>query len=67
MRTLLAKVNFFDHTKLILYDDGKAMAFVDQSKDIRTLPLLSFVDEGEPSVMRRIAYVRDVLRTLCHD
>jgi len=59
------QVNFFDHTKLVLYSEGKMMSFVDQSKEIRSRPLADFVDEGEPTVMKRINYVRDVLRSLC--
>ncbi|KAI9008589.1 kinase-like domain-containing protein [Hyaloraphidium curvatum] len=59
------QVNFFDHTKLVIYLEGKVISFVDQSRDMRTRTLAEFVEEGEPSVMKRIHYVRDVLRTLC--
>lgn len=61
MLTSCAKLNLFDHTKLILSHYGQVVTYIDKVRDMRTDGTAKLLRTGGREVCDRLCYLRDVL------
>jgi hypothetical protein len=55
------QLNLFDHTKLILENDGKQVTFISKSRNMITKPLLHWMITENKEVIERLRYFKDII------
>ncbi|TPX68540.1 hypothetical protein SpCBS45565_g02977 [Spizellomyces sp. 'palustris'] len=57
----IVQLNLFDHSKVILSNDGRVVTYIDQNREFTTKSLSSFVGTGNKDIIDRLKYMREVL------
>ncbi|KAI8999393.1 kinase-like domain-containing protein [Gaertneriomyces semiglobifer] len=60
----VVQLNLFDHSKVILSDDGLAVTYIDHNRVFTTRRLEDFVASGSKDIMDRLKYLREVLHQM---
>ncbi|CAG8459041.1 1806_t:CDS:10 [Scutellospora calospora] len=60
----LVQVNFFDHDKIILSEEGRVITYIDDSRGINTHTISEILRGDHPTEKNRLKYVKDVLKKL---
>lgn len=56
--------NLFDHTKLVLENNGLDVTFIDKKRQLHFMSLDSAVYQGGKEVVDRLRYAREVLNQM---
>ncbi|CAG8526133.1 10758_t:CDS:10 [Cetraspora pellucida] len=60
----LVQVNFFDHEKIILSEEGRAITYIDEARGINTYTISEILKGDHATEKNRLKYVKDVLKKL---
>lgn len=58
------KINFFDHTKLILSHDAQVITFINRDRVMVTESLVNALKLGDCDIISRLKYARDILNSM---
>ncbi|KAJ3345899.1 Cell cycle serine/threonine-protein kinase cdc5/MSD2, partial [Entophlyctis luteolus] len=65
MKENLYKINFFDHTKLILSQNAKVVTYIDKNRQTTTRRIGDFLGVGgNKEVIDRVAYAKDTIQQM---
>jgi hypothetical protein len=54
-------MNLFDHTKLIITNDGQIVTYISKTREMDTRSLDNWVASGKKEVLDRLLYCRDIV------
>lgn len=60
----VVQINFFDHSKLILSQDGLVVTFINRQRELSTFALADVQSKSKNDVLSRIRYAADILQSL---
>ncbi|CAG8732606.1 15128_t:CDS:2, partial [Acaulospora colombiana] len=60
----LIQVNFFDHEKIVLSDEGRVITHINEESGINTYAVSEVLGGNHSTIMARLKYVRDVLKKI---
>ncbi|KAI8814049.1 kinase-like domain-containing protein, partial [Cladochytrium replicatum] len=60
----LVQINFNDHTKMILSDDGLTVTYVNLNREMSTKALVNLVVERPAEILERLAFAKDILSAM---
>ncbi|KAF0520515.1 Pkinase-domain-containing protein [Gigaspora margarita] len=60
----LLQVNFFDHEKIILSEEGRVITYIDEARGINTHTISEILRGDYATEKNRLKYVKDVLKKL---
>ncbi|CAG8687985.1 31675_t:CDS:10, partial [Racocetra persica] len=60
----LVQVNFFDHEKIILSEEGRVITYIDEARGINTHTISEILKGDHATEKNRLKYVKDVLKKL---
>ncbi|KAJ3127555.1 Cell cycle serine/threonine-protein kinase cdc5/MSD2 [Physocladia obscura] len=60
----VVQINFFDHTKLVLSQNGTIITYINKGREARTKRLETFLASGDKEVVDRISYAKDTLQQM---
>jgi hypothetical protein len=58
------KVNFLDHNKLLLSNDGHVVTVISTDKKVSTMTLASVFNQGDSKNIERLLYAKDILEKM---
>ena len=56
------QINFFDHTKIVIYEGGKCLSYIDSNRVMVSKRIKRFV--GDADVMKRLGHAREVIKQM---
>ncbi|KAI3636608.1 hypothetical protein MIR68_005297 [Amoeboaphelidium protococcarum] len=60
----IVQINFFDHSKLILSQDGLVVTFINRDRQLKTYSLAQIVSTEKGDILSRLKYACDILDNL---
>ncbi|CAI2177724.1 13175_t:CDS:10 [Funneliformis geosporum] len=60
----VVQVNFFDHVKIVISEEGYVITYIDETNELKTLAITEFLKLDNSVEMNRLKYVKDVLKKL---
>ncbi|TPX54822.1 hypothetical protein PhCBS80983_g05725 [Powellomyces hirtus] len=60
----IVQLNLFDHSKIILSNEGLVVTFIDVNRQFTTKSLAAFARSGDKDITERLRYMREVLHQM---
>lgn len=57
------QVNYYDHSKLMLFNDGRECTFIDKQARAKTIHTMDALDQ-HPDIAKRLKYTRTILEQM---
>ncbi|KAI8837245.1 kinase-like domain-containing protein [Chytriomyces cf. hyalinus JEL632] len=61
MSNQIIQINLFDHTKLILSQNGNTITYIDKNREMTTARIEEFLASKERAIVDRIQYAEDII------